>query len=288
MRILIIGGDGMLGHQLLQSLQTQHEVKVTLRQPAAAYQALALFNDNNSFFNMDIAYPDRLLSIFSEFSPEIVINAVGMVKQRSEAKEVIPSLEINALFPQHLALLCGAAKARLILMSTDCVFSGNKGRYTEADTPDPKDVYGMSKFLGEVNAEGCLSVRTSIIGLELHRKQGLVEWFLAQRGTIKGYRNAIYSGFTTLEIARIIHFIITEHPDLHGLWHVASQPINKFNLLRLLADYLDRKDISIEPFDDFHCDRSLEGAQFMAATGYQPPSWEMMLQELATQIKKTR
>jgi dTDP-4-dehydrorhamnose reductase len=285
MRVLIIGGDGMLGHQLLQLLQYQHEVKVTLRQPASVYQAIGYFNEKNAYFNIDIAYPDRLLSVFSDFSPEIVINAVGMVKQRSEAKEVTPSLEINALFPQHLALLCKVAKARLILMSTDCVFSGEKGSYKESDTPDPKDVYGMSKFLGEVSEEGCITLRTSIIGLELFRKQGLIEWFLAQRGSIKGYRRAIYSGFTTLEMARIIHFIITKQPQLHGLWHVASTPINKFELLQLLAKYLERKDISIEPYDDFYCDRSLDGSRFIQASGYAPPSWETMLSELAQHVK---
>src|SRR5262249_32316179 len=132
------------------------------------------------------------------------------VKQRSEASAAIPSLEINSLLPHRLALVCAAAGARLVHLSTDCVFSGRKGAYTESDPPDADDLYGRSKYLGEVASPGCLTLRTSIIGRELSRKTGLLEWLLSQRGaTVKGFRSAIFSGFTTHEMGRIIERLLT-------------------------------------------------------------------------------
>src|SRR5207253_2340396 len=146
-------------------------------------------------------------------------------------------LSINSLFPHRLARLCHAAKARLIHVSTDCVFSGRKGNYTEADQPDAEDLYGRSKLLGEVQGPGCLTLRTSIIGRELDTRQGLVEWFLSNQGRkVKGYRRAIFSGLTTDALSELIGRIILNHPDLEGLWHVASAPINKFELISLVRD----------------------------------------------------
>ncbi len=286
MRILILGGDGMLGHQLLRSWQHAHDVRVTLRNDAVHYAHYGLFSAENSFYGIDARDFSAVEQVVKAFRPEAVVNAIGIVKQRDEAGDAILSLEINALLPHRLSLLCGEIGARLIHLSTDCVFSGRKGMYTEDDWEDARDLYGRSKLLGEVREAHAVTLRTSIIGLELARKRSLIEWFLAQRGQVRGFTRAIYSGFTTLEMARIIERILLRHRDLSGLWHVASEPISKYDLLQKLSRHLGRRDVELLRDDGFACDRSLDASRFRARTGYQPPSWDAMLAELAGQIQE--
>lgn len=280
MRVLILGGDGMLGHQLLKSLSPRHDVRVTLRQDLASYAAFDLFHPGNASGGIDVRRWEDVASVVAEFAPEAIVNAVGIVKQRPSAHESIPSLEINALLPHRLALLCKASGARLIHVSTDCVFSGTTGNYVEGDPADATDLYGKSKLLGEVDAAPALTLRTSIIGPELSRKSGLLEWFLAQRGSVKGFRGAIFSGFTTIELARIIDRILTRFPSAHGLYHASSDPISKYDLLLLLRQHF-RREVEIVPDDVFQCDRSLNSDRFRREFDYSPPSWEAMCQELA-------
>lgn len=288
MRILILGGDGMLGHQLLLSWSHRHEVLVTLRQLRDAYSDFDLFDDGNSVCGVDIRDAGAVETVFRDFSPDAVINAVGIVKQRPDAADAVQSIEINALAPHRLSGICERYRARLVHLSTDCVFSGNKGLYTEDDPEDARDLYGRSKLLGELHYAHTVTLRTSIIGLELTRKKSLIEWFLAQSGEIRGFTRAIYSGFTTMEMARIIERVLLRHPDIHGLWHVASQPISKYDLLCQFSEKLHRQDIHILEDDSFVCDRSLDGSRFERQTGYSPPSWEVMLDELAEQVMERR
>jgi len=296
-RVLILGGDGMLGHQLRRELSARHDVGVTLRRPdeasSSGSDAGALGrapagvreSDHRVFRNVDVRDLDRVSKVVARFRPEAVVNAVGIVKQRPESDDLLPALEVNAVFPHRLAGLCADAGARLVHFSTDCVFSGRKGLYGEGDPPDPVDTYGRTKLLGEVGAPH-LTLRSSIIGLEQGRRQGLVEWFLASRGPVKGYRRAVYSGLTTLEMARLVDRLLVAHPDLAGLFHVASEPIDKFTLLSRLAQALGRRDVQIEPVDEPVCDRSLCADAFASATGYQPPAWDEMLQELAREVRR--
>ena len=280
MRILILGGDGMLGHQLLKSLAPRHEVKVTLRKDLEAYSFYKLFNNDNAYTEIDIRSLERLLEVMADFSPEAVINAVGIVKQRPNSKESIPSLEINSLLPHRLSVLCKGIGARLVHLSTDCVFSGKKGNYIENDASDAEDLYGKTKFLGEVHEQNCLTLRTSIIGRELFRCTSLLEWFLSQRGTVYGYINAIYTGFTTIEMARIIERMLIEYPCAHGLYQISSDPINKYELLLLFREKLRHK-VDILADSTFCCDRSLDSSRFRKEFDYTPPSWPDMIAELA-------
>lgn len=280
MRILILGGDGMLGHQLLKAWQQRHEVRCTLRQDLPAYANFGLFSAANSYTGIDVRSLERLTEVMADFHPEAVVNCVGIVKQRPTAKESIPSLEINALLPHRLAVLCNGIGARLIHMSTDCIFSGKKGNYQENDPSDAEDLYGKTKYLGEVQDENCLTLRTSIIGPELTRKKSLLEWFLAQPGPVKGFRNAIFSGFTTLEMSRIIENILIEHPAASGVYQASSEPINKHELLLLFREKLGHP-IEIVPNDSFYCDRSLDSSRFRRSFNYAPPSWESMIEELS-------
>jgi dTDP-4-dehydrorhamnose reductase len=284
MRILILGGDGMLGHQLYRHFSREHEVRVTLRQDLASYhQVCPQFNVRNACAGIDVRSFERLVEVFSDFRPEIVLNAVGIVKQRSTSKESIPSIEINALLPHRLAVLCGTVGARLVHYSTDCVFSGKKGNYLETDPSDAEDLYGKSKFLGEVREKNCITLRTSIIGRELSRKTSLFEWFLSQNGTVRGYSRAIYTGFTTLEMSRITGMLLLDYPDAHGVYQVASEPINKYDLLLLFREKLNKK-IEIIPDDSFICDRSLDSARFRNEFHYTPPAWPAMIEELASEV----
>jgi dTDP-4-dehydrorhamnose reductase len=283
MRILIFGGDGMLGHRLARSWEPRHEVTVTLSRDSSAYAAVDALLARRRLYQVDVRQLGDVLDAVRRARPELVVNAAGIVKQRPTAEDAIRSIEVNALFPHRLAQVCGAAGSRLVHLSTDCVFSGKKGRYTEADPPDPKELYGRTKLLGEVVEPHCLTLRTSIIGLELCRNTGLIEWFVAQRGQVRGFRRAIYTGLTTAEMARAIEHLAGE--GQHGLWHLASSPIDKYTLLAGLLRRLGRRDVQIVPDDGFECDRSLDGSALAARSSYKVPSWEAMLDELAADIR---
>jgi len=283
-RVLILGGDGMLGHRLLRQLQGRHEVKVTLRQELPTYARFKQFTAANAYTGVELCETDQLTHVLADFSPQTIVNCVGIVKQRAEASEAIPSLQINAVLPHRLAQLARLVGARLIHLSTDCVFGGTRGHYREDDPADAQDLYGRSKLLGEVSEPPSLTLRTSMIGPELTRKRGLLEWFLAQRGgAAQGFTRAIFSGFTTAELSRVIDRLVTDYPTASGLYHVSSEPISKYDLLRLIDGVLGLR-VRIAPDDGFHCDRSLNSERFRAAFGYAPPSWDQMIAELAREI----
>ena len=283
MRLLILGGSGMLGHQLWRSLHSRHDIWVTLRRPAADFAPYHLFDEAKSIQVDDITDDATLGQALAQAKPDAVINCVGLIKQRDEASDEALTVRVNAEFPHRLAKRCGETGARLIHFSTDCVFAGTRGNYTEDDPADATDLYGQSKHRGEVTGPQCVSLRTSVIGHELGTNLALLDWFISQRSqTINGFKKAIYSGFTTLEMARIVERILTQHAALSGLWHVASEPISKFDLLQLCREKLGWEGI-IEPNDEFVCDRSLNGDRFNEATGYKPPGWQAMISELAQQ-----
>lgn len=275
----------MLGHQLLRQWEKQHEVRVTLRRDPQTYGGFGLFDARNSYYSVNAVRIEELAEVLADFHPEVVVNAVGIVKQQAAGKESIPNIEINALFPHRLAVLCRAAGARLVHMSTDCVFTGKSGNYREGDLADAEDLYGKSKFLGEVHEGHCVTLRTSIIGTEISRKKSLLEWFLAQTSPIKGYKRAIFSGFTTLEMARIIEKLITQHPRASGLYHVSAAPISKYELLMKIKQRLNLH-VEIAPDESLRIDRSLDSTRFRQEFGYVPPSWDEMIDELANDIRR--
>jgi dTDP-4-dehydrorhamnose reductase len=286
MRILIFGGDGMLGHRLLHELAPRHEVRVTLRRALADYARHGLFDARNAYDATDVRDGARVEAVLAQFRPQAVINAVGIVKRRPESEDHAISREINGVFPHRLARWCGNVGARLVHLSTDCVFSGRKGNYAESDPPDPVDIYGQTKLEGEVGGAGVVTLRTSMIGTELERKTGLVEWFLAQRGkTVQGWTRAIFSGFVTAELSRVIGTLLARFPDAGGLYHASSAPISKFDLLEGINRRLGLG-VNIVPDGSQRCDRSLDSTRFRAAFGYAPPGWDAMLDELAAEIAK--
>ena len=282
MRILVLGVLGMLGHQLCHTLEDRFEIWGTHQFDGQECEPYGIIPQERIIGQVDVRDFSTVQRALDQAKPEAVINGIGIVKQRDEAKQAVPSIQVNALFPHQLADLCTERGVRVFQISTDCVFSGRRGGYTENDAPDPVDLYGRTKLLGELNRPGTLTVRTSIIGWQVCDFASLLSWFALQRGKhIQGYRKAIYSGVTTSVLSNLIGDIIETHADLHGLYHVASSPISKYDLLVQLRDALGWSDISIEPEDKYACDRSLDSARFTAATGWTAPSWETMLGNLA-------
>ena len=280
MSILILGATGMLGHKLMQVLSHRFKVTGTVRGPATIYADHPVLRQMSLLGDVRVENFDSVVHALASARPVVVINCIGIVKQLPAARDPLLSITINALFPHRLARLCQAADIRLIHISTDCVFSGRKGNYRESDVPDPEDLYGRSKLLGEVSYDGCLTLRTSMIGRELETSHGLLEWFLSQEGkTIRGYKRAIFSGFTTNALAEIMAQIITDHPDMQGVWHVASEPISKFELLSLVKQVYGLN-IQIEPDETVVCDRSLNAERFRQATGFVSPSWSDMIEQI--------
>lgn len=270
-RILILGSAGMLGHKLITAFINRSDLSVTgtVREKA---ESIIKHTRCDIIENIRVEEIDVVEQLINKIKPNIVINCIGIIKQLPATYNYIQSITINALFPHQLSEICRAIGARMIHFSTDCVFSGNRGNYTEADLPDPVDLYGHTKYLGEVDEPHCVTLRTSIIGHELKTRNGLVEWFLAQNDFVKGYKNAIYTGFPTIEMSRIICDFIIPNDSLRGLVHVSSTPISKFDLLTLIAN-IYKKDIRIKPQTAFRCDRSLISDKFRAISGYEPPVW---------------
>jgi dTDP-4-dehydrorhamnose reductase len=282
-KVLVLGGDGMLGHELFLALRARHEARVTLRQPLSAYGAQGLFNGDNAYAGVEVRTAGKLEEVVEDFRPQAVVNCIGIVKQRPESEDAIVSIEVNSLMPHRLALACRAAGARLIHLSTDCVFSGERGRYSETDRPDPLDLYGRSKLIGEVAGEGALTLRTSMIGRGLYRKTSLVDWLVAQKGRVQGYRNAVFSGLTTRELSRVIGSLLEKHPQASGLYHLSAEPIDKFQLITRLRTRLGLN-LEIVPVDEPRIDRSLDSTRFRRVFGYAAPAWDAMLDELAQDI----
>jgi len=284
MKILILGGSGMLGHRLWINLRKEHEVWVTVRSNSGSdFPDVPEFPQHYVRPMVDALNFDQVIRAMASIQPDLVINCIGLIKQLGHvARDPLFSISLNAMFPHRLSMVCRTSKVRLIHISTDCVFSGKKGSYLESDQSDAEDLYGRTKFLGEVAyPPHCITLRTSIIGHELKTRLGLIEWFLAQTGTIRGYTRAIFTGFTTDELSRVIMQRVIPNPDLTGLYHVSTDPISKYDLL-CHARKAYKKDIEIVPDVDFMMDRSLDSTRFRQATGYQPPSWPEMIDEMAS------
>ena len=281
MRALVLGGAGMLGHTLWRELQRRMDAFATVRGSREEYEDLAWFDPSRVIGSVDAQSDADLDRAMSIAKPDVVVNAVGIVKQRRDAQNAASTIAVNALLPHRLADRCEQSGARLIQVSTDCVFAGTRGSYAESDVPDARDLYGRSKLLGEVDRDGCLTIRTSMVGREIRAARGLLEWFFSHRGeSVPGFTRARFSGLTTLELSRVIADIVEQQADMSGIWHVAGNPISKFDLLTIVNDAFGLE-ITLRADESFVCDRTLDASRFMNATGYRPPTWATMVAELA-------
>lgn len=279
-KVLVLGVTGMLGNAVLRlfAQSAGYEVVGSARSTSALRLLPEEIRDR-VICGVDVEHIDSLTSLFAKARPDVVINCIGLVKQLAEADDPLAAIPINALLPHRLARLCDVAGARFVHMSTDCVFAGTKGMYVETDISDAKDLYGRSKYLGEVDYPHAITLRTSIIGHELSGQHSLVGWFLAQQGAVKGFRRAIFSGLPTVELARVIRDYVIPHPELRGLYHVSAEPINKFDLLTLIAKTYT-KTIDITPDESLAIDRSLDSTRFRQATGYQSKPWPELVRQM--------
>ena len=280
MKILVLGASGMLGNAMIRVMSEQSDWKVygTIRSESSK----RFFSANIAerlLSGVDVEQHDSLMQAFISVRPDVVINCVGLIKQLADAEDPLLAIPINSLLPHRLAKLCELTGARLVHMSTDCVFAGDKGAYRESDPSDARDLYGRSKFLGEVAYPNTITLRTSIIGHELQSAHGLVEWFLLQQGRCKGYTRTIFSGLPTVVLSQIVRDVLIPHTDLHGVYHVAAQPISKYDLLKLIADVYG-KSIEIAPDDRLVNDRSLNADRFRLATGYVAPGWTELVRSM--------
>lgn len=280
-KILVLGAGGMLGHVLFSRLSATegYNTTGTVRHTG---KLGAIFNDGNRAKITDGVEADRFDTVEKAVrasKPDIIINCIGIIKQLPEAKDPVISININSLFPHRLAKLCGDNGIRLVHFSTDCVYDGKKGNYTEEDLPNASDLYGRSKFMGEVAGPGCMTIRTSIIGHELLGSYGLVEWFLAQKGAVQGYKKAVFSGFPTIEMADIIMEHVIPGDRLEGLFHISADPISKYELLRIVSEKYG-KVIEILPSDKVNENRSLDSSKFRKISGYRPPKWDQLIEKM--------
>lgn len=279
-RLLVLGASGMLGSTVLRWFaQSDYKVFGSVRSLNSVRGLQERAPTVQFVPGVDIESLDNLTRLFADVKPDVVINCVGIVKQLAEADDPLVAIPINALLPHRLARLAQVANARLVHISTDCVYSGKKGGYLESDMPDAYDLYGRSKLLGEVDYPHAITLRTSIIGHELAGARSLIDWFLSQNNEVKGYKRAVFSGFPTVEIARIIQDFVLPNPQLHGLYHLSADPINKFDLLSLVAKVYG-KSINILPEEGFVIDRSLNSDRFRSATGFKPESWEDLIKRM--------
>ena len=280
----VLGGTGMLGHKMFQLLRDRFaRVYCLMHQDPgiAPFRRIPMFQTDEVISGVNAFDFDKLSGTLSEIRPEFLINCIGVIKQRDLASSYIPTITINSLLPHRLADLSSTWGGRLIHFSTDCVFSGRRGMYKEEDLSDAEDLYGKTKFLGETVEANALTLRTSIIGRELVNHRSLLDWFLGNDGgKVKGYKKAIYSGVTTNHLVDVVANIMTDHPQLSGLYQVASEPIAKYDLLCLLRDAY-ALNIEMEPVDGEQTDRSMDGSKFRGATGYVCPKWEVLVKELA-------
>jgi dTDP-4-dehydrorhamnose reductase len=281
MRVLVLGGSGMLGHKLVQTLAAERAIEVhsTVRQRPPHE-----FSTPGVSYHVGVdAGPDltRLKNVLRDLAPDVIVNAVGAIKQYKLESNPEQAFWINGELPHLLPFFNSKPEARVIHFSTDCVFTGSRGNYTEADRTDALDVYGRSKAAGEIDYGPHLTLRTSIIGFEFRGCRGLLSWLFSQRrgSTLPGYRRAIFSGLPTSVLSLLVRRIILEFPALSGLWHVASQPITKLELLDRINTIFDLGH-TIVPDDSVAIDRSLSDVSFRAATKTTTPTWDVLLPQL--------
>lgn len=279
-KILVIGANGMLGASIYRyySSNNKYEVLGTVRSEEIK-STLNELGFTKIVSDIDIRNENAISELISQFKPDFVFNCVGIIKQLADSKKPILAIKINALFPHELAAICSVNKSKLIHFSTDCVFSGDKGNYKEIENPDASDLYGRTKLLGEVDYDGHITLRTSIIGHEINTQHSLVDWFLAQDIRVDGYLNAIFSGMPTCYIAEVVEKYVINNSGLSGLYHLSVEPIDKFSLLELIKDVYDKK-ISIEPHKDLVIDRSLDSENFRNATGFKPLPWAQLIRKM--------
>ena len=281
MRILILGGNGMIGHKMYKVLSNYHyDTWVTIKKNYQDLNCNYLFKKEKVIDNFNLCDFNKLNNVLDNINPDVIINAAGITIRRGIDFDISKSIIMNAALPHFLNQWVIKYQKRLIHFSTDCVFSGKDGYYSEISIPDSIDIYGRTKTLGEINSHNSLTIRSSMIGRELENKTELFEWFLSQKNNkIKGFTNVIYSGITTNRMAQFILDIINLFPNMHGLFNVSSFSISKYELLKIFNNKFENN-VIIEPDESYHSNKSLDSSKFYDYTGFKKPNWEELIIDL--------
>tara|TARA_B100000886_G_scaffold324732_1_gene269662 strand:- start:6380 stop:7252 length:873 start_codon:yes stop_codon:yes gene_type:complete len=282
MKLLILGANGLVGNTIAKYFfeRTAYQTIAIIRD----YSKIKLFNEkyqqNFSVINNILDF-DETKKKLQCLRPDILINCLGITNKQNlvNSNQIENIININSVLPHRLQRICSDLDARLIHLSTDCIFSGSRGLYSEYDIPDPTDIYGRSKLLGELDLENTLTIRKSVIGHELVSKKGLLEWFLNQNRSVQGYKNVIFSGLTVLELAKVIDKYIFPRSDLKGILNISGESISKFDLLKIISDIYN-KSIEIIPNQSIKINRTLNSSQFNKLTGYRPNKWPELIKSM--------
>lgn len=282
MRVIVLGGGGMLGHKVWQRISAEFPAStVTLRGSTADHARTGIFPPERTVDGVDVRDFRRLEGVLDALRPEVLVNCCGITPRRQDAADVAACIEVNALLPHRLDRWAGRRGSRLITFSTDCVFDGTEGGCDEASPPSPRDVYGRTKLLGEVVEGNGLTLRTSFIGREIAHRTELLEWLLSNEGgMVRGFRGVLYTGVTTAFVASVVVKLIRERAELRGLYHLAGEAISKYELLRLARDAF-RLDVEVVPDDTITLRHDLKGDRFREATGIVCPCWVELMDELS-------
>jgi dTDP-4-dehydrorhamnose reductase len=279
LKVLVLGSNGLIGSNIVKVLSGDLSLEVFGTINVNIHPRLERDFSTKIFRGVNVLNSAKLLEVFELIGPEVVINCVGLTKHKHDEFRAIDAIALNALYPHRLAEIARIFGSRLIHFSTDCVFSGGRGLYSEVDPPDAVDLYGRSKALGEVLYGNALTIRTSTIGHELGSNHGLLDWFLSQQLRCKGFSQAVFSGLPTVIIARVLRDYILRDKTMIGLYHIAANPINKYDLLKLIAKEYGKK-IDIEIDDELKIDRSLNSSKFNQVTGFCCPEWPILIKEM--------
>lgn len=286
-KILVLGVTGMLGHVLFRELNhLGYNVVGTARDVSRFTSFFSKEEMNRIRSGVDATDFDTITRTFAAVQPDFVVNCIGIVKQLPISKDPLISITLNSQLPHRISMLARTSKAKFIQISTDCVFNGKKGDYTESDPSDAEDLYGRTKFLGEVDYPHCITLRTSIVGNEILTSRSLIDWFLSQNSPVDGFVNALYSGLTTLEMVNVIEHIMTDCVQLSGVYHVSSEYISKYDLLNLCRRHFSHN-IEIKKNTEYVLDRTLNSDRFRKESGYRIPDWDSMIRDLADYYFKT-
>ncbi len=276
MKILILGSTGMLGYSLFKNLSEKNHLEVygTIRNKEV-FKAKFSSNEYDKIFELDVFEDaNKISNTIKEINPDFVINCIGAITQKESKKYEL--IFLNSLLPHIIQDICDDNSSKLIHFSTDCVFNGENGNYVEDDLSDAFDLYGKSKYLGEILSNTHLTIRTSIIGHELNNNVSLVDWFLSQDKKVTGYKNAIFSGFPCVYLAEILSEYIFDNKSLNGLMHIAAKPICKYDLLKKIANVY-KKGTRIEQYDNYYSNKSLNSSKFNTLVGFRPPEWDYLI-----------
>ena len=276
MKILILGASGLIGNGITSVL-----IKDQSKTLIGTYSSNKYFNKLNDsrFHRIDILKDDSIYEFIDKIKPDCIINCIGVTKHLNQLYSEENIFRINSYFPLEVSNYCSEHKVNFIHISTDCVFDGKHGNYTETDKPNANDIYGYSKSLSEKVCNRHLVLRTSTVGREINTKYGLLEWFLSLDNECEGYKNAFFSGITTIEFGKIILNYFLKNKEIKGLYNISSSKINKHDLLLIFSNIFEKK-IRIKKNLSYRVDRSLNGEKFWSKFNYEPKSWESMLREL--------